>query len=86
VPIDPDAGGAAQLPLLPPVDRFDGTAEPAASPSLDLDEGHHPITLDHEVDVAMARPEPALHYAPPSPAEPSLRYALSQFAERLPGR
>jgi hypothetical protein len=66
--------------------RLDGTAEPAAPPSLDLDEGHQAIPLDHEVDVAMPGAEPALHDTPPALPKPSLRDPLSQLAECLPGR
>ena len=74
---DPDARRASQLLLLPPVDRFDGTAEPVPAPSLDLDERHHPIPLDDEIDVAMPGAEPALYDAPPALPEPSLRDPLS---------
>ena len=78
---DPDARGASQLFLFPPVDRFDGSAEPIAAPSLDLDERHYPIPLDHEIDVAMPGAEPALHHTPPAPPKPSLRDPLPQLAE-----
>ena len=83
---DPDARRASQLFLLPPVDRFDGSAEPFSASSLDLDEGHYPVPLDHEIDVAMPGAEPALHDTPPALPEPSLRDPLSQLAECLPGR
>ena len=78
---DPDARGASQLLLLPPVDRFDGAAEPVPAPSLDLDERHHPIPLDDEIDVAMPGAEPALDDAPPALPKPSLRDSLPQLAE-----
>ena len=78
---DPDARRASQLFLLPPVDRFDGAAEPIAAPSLDLDERHYSISLDHEIDVAVPGAEPALHDAPPAPPEPPLRDPLPQLAE-----
>ena len=78
---DPDARRTSQLLLFTPVDRFDRTAEPVPAPSLDLDEGDHPIPLDHEVDVAMSGAEPALDHPPPPPPKPSLRNALSQLAE-----
>ena len=84
--IDPDPRRPAQLPLLPPVHRLDGAAEPSASPSLDLDEGHYSIPLDHEIDIPVAAPEAALHDAPPPQAKPSLRDPLPQLAECLPGR
>ena len=78
---DPDARRASQLLLLPPVDGFDRTAKPVPAPSLDLDERHHPLSLDHEIDVAMPGAEPALDDAPPVLPEPSLRDPLSQLAE-----
>ena len=83
---DPDARRASQLFLFPPVDRFDRTAEAIPAPSLDLDERHYPIPLDHEIDVAMPGAEPALHDAPPALPKPPLRDPLSQLAECLPGR
>ena len=73
---DPDARRASQLLLFPPVDRFDGTAELVPASSLDLDERHHPVPLDDEIDVAMAGAEPALNDAPPALPEPSLRDSL----------
>lgn len=78
---DPDARRASQLLLFPPVDRFDRSAEPIAAPSLDLYERHHPIPLDHEIDVAMPGAEPALHDAPPATPKPTLRDPLPQLAE-----
>ena len=78
---DPDAGRTSQLLLFAPVDRFDRTAEPVPASSLHLDEGDHPIPLDHEVDVAMSGAEPALNHPPSPRPKPSLRYALSQLAE-----
>ena len=73
---DPDARRASQLLLFPPVDRFDGTAELVPASSLDLDERHHPVPLDDEIDVAMPGAEPALNDAPPALPEPSLRDPL----------
>jgi hypothetical protein len=78
---NPDAGGASQLLLLPPVDGFDRTAEPIAASSLHLHERDHSIPLDHEIDVAMPGPEAALDHSPPTPPEPSLRDPLPQLAE-----
>ena len=78
---DPDACGTSQLLLFPPVDRFDRSAESITASSLDLDERHHPISLDHEIDVAMPGAEPALHDAPPTLPKPSLRDPLPQLAE-----
>jgi hypothetical protein len=78
---DPDARRASQLFLFPPVDRFDRTAEPIAAPSLDLDERHQPIPLDHQIDVAMSGAEAALYDAPAPSPKPSLRDPLSQLAE-----
>ena len=83
---DPDAGRTAQLLLLPPVDRLDGTAELVPAPSLDLDERHDPVPFDHEIDVPVTASEAALHHAPPPQAKPSLRDPLPQLAECLPGR
>ena len=84
--IDPDPRRPAQLTLLPPVDRLYGSAEPGASPSLDFDERHHPVPLDHEIDVPVPAPETALHHAPAPQPKPSLRDPLPQLAECLPGR
>ena len=84
--IDPDPRRTTQLPLLPPVHRLDGTAEPGAAPSLDLDERYHPVPLDHEIDVPVPASEAPLHHAPPPQPEPSLRDPLPQLAECLPGR
>ena len=78
---DPDARRTPQLFLLSPVDGFHRTAEPIAAPSLDLDERHHSIPLDHEIDVAMPRAEAALHDPPPALPKPSLRDPLPQLAE-----
>lgn len=84
--VDPDAGGTAQLPLLPPIHRFYRPAEPRAAPSLDLDERDHPIPLDHEIDVTVPRAEPSLHDTPSAPPKPPFRDPLPQLAECLPGR
>ena len=78
---DPDARRSPQLFLLSPVDGFNRTAEAIAAPSLDLDERYHPVPLDHEIDVAMPRAEPALHDAPPTLPKPPLRDPLPQLAE-----
>jgi len=86
MPVDPDPRRAAQLLLLPPVDRLDGTAKPRAAPSLDLDERHQPVSLDYEIDVAVPAPEATLHHAPPAQPKPSLRDPLPQLPECLPGR
>jgi hypothetical protein len=86
MPVDPHSGRTTELPLLPPIDCFHRASKPVAAPSLDLDEGNQPIALDHEVDVAMATPEPALEHSPASVPKPPLRYSLTQLAERLPGR
>lgn len=77
----PDARRASQLFLFPPVDRFDRPAKSIPAPSLDLDERHHPVPLDHEIDVAMPGSEPALHDAPAALPKPPLRDPLSQLAE-----
>ena len=81
VPVDPDPRRTSQLLLLPPVDCFDWSPEPVPAPSLHFDEGHHPISLDHQIDVAMPGTEPALDDAPPPLPEPSLRDPLPQLAE-----
>jgi len=86
MPIDPDPRGAAQLPLLPPVDRLDRTAEPRAASSLDLDERYHPVSLDHEIDVPVPAAEATLYHPPPPSPKPPLRDPLPQLAECLPGR
>ena len=83
---DPDSGRTSQLLLLPPVDRFDRSAEPYPASRLDLDERDDALPLDHQIDIAMAGAESALHHSPPPRPEPPLRDALSQLAERLRGR
>lgn len=86
VTVDPDASGAPQLALLPPVDGRDGASELGTPSSLDLHERHHAVLLDYEIDVAMPGAEAALHDAPPPASEPPLRYPLAQLAQCLPGR
>jgi len=86
MPVDPDPRRTAQLLLLLPVDRLDGTAKPRAAPSLDLDERYQPVPLDYEIDVAVPAPEATLNHAPPPQPKPSLRDPLPQLAECLPGR
>jgi hypothetical protein len=78
---DPDAGGATQFLLLPPVDGLHRTAEAVSASSLHLHERHHAFPLDHEIDVAVSGPEPALDHPPASSPEPPLRDPLPQLAE-----
>ena len=66
--------------------RFDGISKRKAFPSLHLNERDCSFSLDHEIDVAVAASETALHHAPSLPLEPPLRDPLSQLAELLPGR
>ena len=63
-----------------------GPPNPVAASSLDLDERHHPVSLDHEIDVPVPAPEPALNHPPPPLPKPPLRDPLPQLAECLPGR
>jgi hypothetical protein len=86
VAIDPDHRGTSQLPLLPPIDRFDRATEPFVTASLDLDEGDRTVALDYEVDVPMPVAEASLQYAPPVPLEPPLSDPFSDFAKGLRGR
>lgn len=86
MPVHPHPGGTTQLPLLPPVDRLDRPAEPLSPTSLDLDERHDSFQLDHEIDVPVPAPEPALHHSPAPLPEPSLRYPLAQLPQCLRGR
>src|SRR3954466_6061085 len=74
--IDPNPRGAAQLPLLPPSDCLDRTAEPRTAARLDLDERHITVSLDHEIDVLVPAPEAALYHPPPPAPKPPLRDPL----------
>lgn len=86
VAIDPDHGRALQLFLFAPVNCLNRTAELAATPGLHFNEGHHPLPLDDQIDVAMAATKPALNHPPASLPEPPLRDSFPEFAKRLPGR
>ena len=84
VPVDPDPSRTAELTPLSPADRLDRFAEFQAFPRLDLDEGDDAMTLRHEVDVAVAGPEPPIHDLPAVPLQPSLGDPLAQKPELLP--
>jgi hypothetical protein len=86
VAVDPDGSGPLELPLLPPVYRFDRPAEVITLSGFDLDEGHRLISPDHQIDVPPTILESAIHHDPAVTPKPSLRDPLSQFSERLPGR
>ena len=49
-----------------------------AAPRFHLHERHHPIPLRHQVNIAMANPEPALDDAPPAAPEPPFRHTLPE--------
>jgi len=66
--------------------RFDRISKSKASPSLHFNERDCPLSLDHEIDVAVTAPESALDYPPSLSLEPPLRDPLAQLAELLPGR
>ena len=68
------------------VNRLNRPAKIRPSPRFYFDEGDGSIPLDHQIDVAMTTPEASLDNPPPAPPKPSLRYSLSELAERLPGR
>jgi hypothetical protein len=72
--------------LFAPVNRFDRIPELAAPSRLDLDERDRPLSLYNQIDVAVPAPEPALNDTPSLLPKPTLRYALTQLAEFLPGR
>jgi len=83
VPVDPDLGALGQFTLFSAVDRLDRVPEFGALAGLHLDEGHHPVALRDEVDVA-----PPVHEAmiddPPSPlGEPPGGNPFSECAEAL---
>ena len=82
----PDAGRTTELPLFSPVDGLYRAAEPIAAPSLDLDEGDHPLSLDHQIDVPVPAAEPPLDHAPAPSPKPPLRYPLAQLSQCLRGR
>jgi len=72
--------------LLAPVNRFDRISKLDTAPSFDLHERDGACSLHYEIDVTMAKPEPALHHPISVSLEPSLRDPLPKFAKRLPGR
>lgn len=84
--IDPDQGGALQFPLFAPRNRLHWAAELYATTCFHFDKGHHPLALDHQVDVAVAVPESTLDHAPTLSTKPSLRDPFPQLAKRLPSR
>lgn len=86
VAVNPDRGRLRQLPLLSPVNGCDRTTEVSPFPGFDLDERHRTLSFDHQVDVAVAIPEPPIHNAPTPPPKPSLRNPLPEFPEFLLGR
>ena len=86
VAVDPDHGGSLQLLALPPVNGLHRTTKIGPPPRLHLDEGDRPVLLDHEVDIPMAVPEPALNHTPPVLPQPSLGYPLSELPEHLSSR
>lgn len=84
--IDPRQGRTTQLLLLPPVDRLDGMAEADPAPGLDLDERNRAVTLDDEIDIAMADAKSALDHFPTGAPKPPLRDLLPQLPKVLRDR
>jgi hypothetical protein len=68
------------------VNSLDRPAKLGAASSLYLDEGHGPIPLYNQIDVAVSTPKATLDHSPASPSQPPLGYSLSELSERLPGR
>jgi hypothetical protein len=65
---------------------LNGTSELRAAPGFHLDECDGAFTLDHQIDIATTAAKATLDHPPPSPAQPPLRYSLSELSERLPSR
>ena len=84
VAVDPDPGRAAQLTPLSPSDGLDRLAEPEPLPGLHLDEGHDPMTLRNQVDVAMAGSKPPVDDLPAVTLQPPFGDALAEKPELLP--
>ena len=84
--VHPNARGAAQLLLFPPVNRFYRLAESISATRLDLHECDRSLSLDNEIDIPVPGSETPLHDAPTRPTEPSLGDSLTQLSELLPGR
>lgn len=68
------------------VNSLNRPAKLGAPASLYLDEGHDPIPLYNQIDVAMSAPKAPLDDSPAAPPQPPLGYSLSELSERLPGR
>ena len=83
---DPDTRRATQLPLLLPVNGTYRISESVAMARLDLHERDEALLLDYEIDVAVPRAKPALDNPPALSPKPSLRDALPQLSQCLPGR
>lgn len=69
-----------------PTSRLDWIPELTSAPGLHFDEHHRSISLDDQIDVAVAAPESALNNAPSLTPEPPLGDPLSKLAKRLRGR
>lgn len=81
VAVDPDQSRAGQFSLLSPPDGFDGLAKLRSSTRFHLHEGHEPVTLHDEVDVAMTASEATHEHAPSLSPQPPFRHSLAQLAE-----
>lgn len=68
------------------VNSLNRPAKLGAASSLYLDEGHGPIPLYNQIDVAVPAPKAPLDNSPASPSQPPLGYSLSKLSKRLPGR
>ena len=86
VPVDPDHRRTLQLLAFTKVDGLYRTAELRTFSRLYLNERDRPISLYHQIDVAMTAPEPALDHAPASPSQPPFCDSFSKLTERLPSR
>lgn len=83
VPIDPDLGALGQLALFAAVNRLDRVPEFGTLASLHLDEGHDPIALRDEVDIASSVDEAVIDDPPPPLREPPGGDPFSECAEAL---
>ena len=83
---DPDPGRATQLLLLLPVDCANRIAKSVAVPSLDFNECDESFLFDYEIDVPVPASESALDDPPALLPKPTLRDALPEFPQCLPGR
>jgi hypothetical protein len=87
----PDFGRPAELPLLPPTDRRDGTAESVGRASLNFDKGDGSLAIvstlarRDEVDVTVPVLESTIRDLPTMYGEPLLRDSFAFESKCLPG-